>query len=193
MGDIRAAGSDGGKQNIPEKCAMRAAIITSSDSGYAGEREDRSGPLIREILEEGGYEVVHSILLPDERKLLAEEMARIADEGLAELILTTGGTGFSPRDCMPEATMDAAERMVPGIPEAMRAYSMTITNRAMLSRAAAGIRKSTLIVNLPGKSGVHPSGPCARAGDPDRPRVELRENITDRKTVLAVRAVFVCL
>ena len=150
MGDIRAAGSDGGKQNIPEKCAMRAAIITSSDSGYAGEREDRSGPLIREILEEGGYEVVHSILLPDERKLLAEEMARIADEGLAELILTTGGTGFSPRDCMPEATMDAAERMVPGLPEAMRAYSMTITNRAMLSRAAAGIRKSTLIVNLPG-------------------------------------------
>lgn len=132
------------------KSVMRAAIITSSDSGYAGEREDKSGPLIREILEANGYEVVHSILLPDERKLLAEEMARIADEGLAELVLTTGGTGFSPRDCMPEATMDIAERMVPGIPEAMRAYSMTITPRAMLSRAAAGIRKSTLIINLPG-------------------------------------------
>ena len=129
---------------------MRAAIITSSDSGYAGEREDKSGPLIREILEANGYEVVHSILLPDERELLAKEMARIADEGLAELVLTTGGTGFSPRDCMPEATMDVAERAVPGIPEAIRAYSMTITPRAMLSRAAAGIRKSTLIINLPG-------------------------------------------
>lgn len=129
---------------------FKAAIITSSDSGYAGEREDKSGPLIREILEENGYEVVHSILLPDERELLAKEMARIADEGLAELVLTTGGTGFSLRDCMPEATADIAERMVPGIPEAMRAYSMTITPRAMLSRAAAGIRRSTLIINLPG-------------------------------------------
>lgn len=129
---------------------MRAAVITSSDSGYAGEREDKSGPLIQEILEANGYEVVHSILLPDERELLAKEMARIADEGLAELVLTTGGTGFSPRDCMPEATMDVAERTVPGIPEAIRAYSMTITPRAMLSRAAAGIRKSTLIINLPG-------------------------------------------
>ena len=85
---------------------FKAAIITSSDSGYAGEREDKSGPVIREILEGNDYEVVHSILLPDERKMLAAEMARIADEGLAELILTTGGTGFSPRDCMPEATMD---------------------------------------------------------------------------------------
>ena len=89
-------------------------------------------------------------MLPDERKMLAAEMARIADEGLAELILTTGGTGFSPRDCMPEATMDATERLVPGIPEAMRTYSMTITPRAMLSRATAGIRKATLIINLPG-------------------------------------------
>ncbi len=133
-----------------EKNGMRAAVITSSDSGYAGEREDRSGPLIRGILEANGYEVVYSTVLPDEREILAKEMARIADEGLAELILTTGGTGFSPRDCMPEATMDVAERAVPGIPEAMRAYSMTITPRAMLSRAAAGIRKSTLIINLPG-------------------------------------------
>ncbi|MCI9599131.1 MAG: MogA/MoaB family molybdenum cofactor biosynthesis protein [Lachnospiraceae bacterium] len=129
---------------------MRAAIITSSDSGYAGEREDLSGPVIRELLEENGYEVVHSILLPDDRKMLAKEMARIADEGVAELLLTTGGTGFSPRDCMPEATADIVERPAPGIPEAIRAYSMTITPRAMLSRAAAGIRKSTLIINLPG-------------------------------------------
>ena len=129
---------------------MRAAIITSSDSGYAGEREDLSGPVIRELLEENGYEVVHSILLPDDRKMLAKEMARIADEGVAELLLTTGGTWFSPRDCMPEATADIVERPAPGIPEAIRAYSMTITPRAMLSRAAAGIRKSTLIINLPG-------------------------------------------
>lgn len=129
---------------------MRAAIITSSDSGYAGEREDLSGPVIRGILETNGYEVVHTILLPDDREMLAKEMARIADERQAELIITTGGTGFSPRDCMPEATADVTERAVPGIPEAMRAYSLTITPRAMLSRAAAGIRKSTLIVNLPG-------------------------------------------
>lgn len=129
---------------------MKAAIITSSDSGYAGEREDKSGSVIQEILEANDYEVVHTILLPDDRKMLADEMARIADEGIAELIVTTGGTGFSPRDCMPEATKDIIEREVPGIPEAMRAYSMTITPRAMLSRAAAGIRKGTLIVNLPG-------------------------------------------
>lgn len=121
---------------------MKAAIITSSDSGYAGEREDKSGSVIQEILEANNYEVVHTILLPDDRKMLA-------DEGIAELIVTTGGTGFSPRDCMPEATKDIIEREVPGIPEAMRAYSMTITPRAMLSRAA-GIRKGTLIVNLPG-------------------------------------------
>lgn len=129
---------------------MRAAIITASDSGYAGQREDLSGSAIREILEQNGYEVVRQILLPDDRKMLAEEMTRIADEGEAELLLTTGGTGFSPRDCMPEATADVSERMVPGIPEAMRAYSMTITPRAMLSRAAAGIRRQTLIINLPG-------------------------------------------
>ena len=122
---------------------MKAAIITSSDSGYAGEREDKSGSVIQEILEANNYEVVHTILLPDDRKMLA-------DKGIAELIVTTGGTGFSPRDCMPEATKDIIEREVPGIPEAMRAYSMTITPRAMLSRAAAGIRKGTLIVNLPG-------------------------------------------
>ncbi|MCI8401748.1 MAG: MogA/MoaB family molybdenum cofactor biosynthesis protein [Lachnospiraceae bacterium] len=129
---------------------MRAAVITSSDSGYAGEREDKSGPVIRDILTENGYEVACMILLPDDRELLSKEMARIADEGEADLILTTGGTGFSARDCMPEATLAVTERQVPGIPEAMRAYSMRFTERAMLTRAAAGIRKSTLIVNLPG-------------------------------------------
>ena len=89
-------------------------------------------------------------ILPDDRAMLSRRMAEIADENQAELILTTGGTGFSPRDVMPEATEDITERKVPGIPEAIRAYSMTITKRAMLSRATAGIRKKTLIINLPG-------------------------------------------
>ena len=128
----------------------RAAIITSSDTGYRGEREDLSGPVIREILEREGYAVVSVDVLPDDREMLAKRMAEIADSGEAELILTTGGTGFSQRDVMPEATEDIIERRVPGIPEAIRAYSMTITNRAMLSRATAGIRKKTLIINLPG-------------------------------------------
>nr|WP_297885551.1 MogA/MoaB family molybdenum cofactor biosynthesis protein [uncultured Blautia sp.] len=128
----------------------RAAIITSSDSGYRGEREDLSGPAVREILEREGYQVVSMEILPDDREILGNRMKEIADKELAELVLTTGGTGFSQRDVTPEATEDIIERRVPGIPEAMRAYSMTITKRAMLSRAAAGIRKKTLIINLPG-------------------------------------------
>ena len=103
-----------------------------------------------EKYKKAGYEVVSMDILPDERAMLSRRMAEIADENLAELILTTGGTGFSPRDVMPEATEDVMERKVPGIPEAIRAYSMTITKRAMLSRATAGIRKKTLIINLPG-------------------------------------------
>lgn len=128
----------------------RVAIIVSSDSGYRGEREDLSGPEIQRIVEENGYQVVSTIILPDDKEMLGAEMMKIADENLADLILTTGGTGFSPRDCMPEATLAVTERIVPGIPEAMRAYSMQFTKRAMLSRSAAGIRKQTLIVNLPG-------------------------------------------
>lgn len=128
----------------------RVAIITSSDTGYRGEREDLSGPVIREIAEKAGYETVLMEILPDDREMLSRRMAEIADANAAELILTTGGTGFSPRDVMPEATEDVIERRVPGIPEAIRAYSMTITKRAMLSRATAGIRKGTLIINLPG-------------------------------------------
>ena len=128
----------------------RVAIIVSSDSGYRGEREDLSGPEIRRIAEENDYEIISQVILPDERKILEKEMMRIADENLADLILTTGGPGFSPRDCMPEATLNVSERRVPGIPEAMRAYSMQFTKRAMLSRSEAGIRKQTLIVNLPG-------------------------------------------
>lgn len=130
--------------------SMRVAILTSSDSGYAGLREDKSGPVIREMAEEAGYEVVETAVLPDDFAMLRDAMMAICDEGRADLVLTTGGTGFSPRDVMPEATMAAAERMVPGIPEAMRAYSLQFTKRAMLSRAASAIRKQTLIVNLPG-------------------------------------------
>ena len=127
----------------------RVVVITASDKGYKGEREDLSGPAVKEIVEAAGYQVVSMDVLPDDRGLLSARMAEIADQGLAELILTTGGTGFSQRDVTPEATEDVIERRVPGIPEAMRAFSLTITKRAMLSRATAGIRKRTLIINLP--------------------------------------------
>ena len=129
---------------------MRVAIITSSDSGYAGEREDKSGPVIAEMVTAAGYTVVSQEILPDDYEMLTKRMAEICDSHGAELILTTGGTGFSVRAIMPEATAAVCERMVPGIPEAMRAYSMQFTPRAMLSRAASGIRKRTLIVNMPG-------------------------------------------
>ena len=128
----------------------RAAIITASDSGYRGEREDLSGPVIKEILEREGYEVISMDILPDDQVMLAGKLQEIADSEKAELILTTGGTGFSERDVTPEATEEVIERKVPGIPEAILAYSMTITKRPMLSRATAGIRGKTLIVNLPG-------------------------------------------
>ena len=128
----------------------RAAIITASDSGYRGEREDLSGPAIKEILEREGYEVISMDILPDDQVMLAGKLQEIADSEKAELILTTGGTGFSERDVTPEATEEVIERKVPGIPEAIRAYSMTITKRAMLSRAVSAIRHRTLIINLPG-------------------------------------------
>ena len=124
--------------------------MSASDSGYRGEREDLSGPAIREILEREGYEVISMDILPDDQVMLAGKLQEIADSEKAELILTTGGTGFSERDVTPEATEEVIERKVPGIPEAIRAYSMTITKRAMLSRATAGIRGKTLIINLPG-------------------------------------------
>ena len=128
----------------------RAYIITASDSGYAGNREDLSGPAARELLTAAGYADGGYILLPEDRAMLSAELRRVCDGDLADLIVTTGGTGFSPRDCTPEATADVVERATPGIPEAMRWYSLQITPRAMLSRAGAGIRNRTLIVNLPG-------------------------------------------
>lgn len=127
-----------------------AAVITSSDRSFNGEREDMSGPLIKEILEKEGYHVREMILLPDDEERMMNELIRISDEECTDVIFTTGGTGFSARDRVPEATIRAADRMAPGIAEAVRAYSMQITPRAMLSRAASVIRGKTLIINLPG-------------------------------------------
>lgn len=127
-----------------------AAVITVSDKGYRGERKDTSGPALCAMLTQEGYQVVHTALLPDEREQIRAELIRCADELGVSLVLTTGGTGFSPRDITPEATMEVIERPTPGIPEAMRAESMRITPRGCLSRSAAGIRGRTLIINLPG-------------------------------------------
>lgn len=128
----------------------RAGIVTLSDKGAAGEREDKSGAVIKEILESAGYEVVAQSLLPDEGEALKTELIRLSDQVQCDLVLTTGGTGFSRRDVTPEATMAVAERNAPGIAEAIRAYSMTVTKRAMLSRGVSVIRGGTLIINLPG-------------------------------------------
>lgn len=129
---------------------ITVGIITSSDKGSRNERIDKSGEAIKEIVEKAGLKVEKYIILPDEREMLSKEMINMADKLKLNLVLTTGGTGFSVRDVTPEATKDVIEREVPGIPEAIRQYSLTITKRAMLSRAIAGIRKQTLIVNLPG-------------------------------------------
>lgn len=128
----------------------RLGIITASDKGASHQREDLSGMLIHEIAKEFGYTVVSYSVLPDEQALLSQEMARLCDENLVDLILTTGGTGLSPRDYTPEATLAIAHRIVPGISEAMRLHSLGFTKRAMLSRGVSVIRNSTLIINLPG-------------------------------------------
>jgi len=127
-----------------------AAVITVSDKGYAGTREDLGGPIVREILENAGYVVKYTVIVPDEPELIERELIKCADELDIALVITTGGTGFSPRDVTPEATIAVCTRMTPGIPEAMRADSLKITNRAILARQQAGIRGRTLIVNLPG-------------------------------------------
>lgn len=125
-------------------------IITSSDKGYQGEREDKSGQVIEEIVSQNGFKVVKKVILPDEKELLEEEMINMCDNLEVNLLLTTGGTGFSKRDITPEATKSVIEREALGIVEAIRFYSLQITKRAMLSRATSGIRKNTLIINLPG-------------------------------------------
>ncbi|MBX7317244.1 MogA/MoaB family molybdenum cofactor biosynthesis protein [Clostridium chauvoei] len=125
-------------------------IITSSDKGYKGEREDKSGEIIKKILKENGFEIKKYIVLPDDKEMLANEFIYMSDDLKLNLILSTGGTGFSKRDITPEATKLVIDREAPGICEAIRWYSLNITKRAMLSRAVSGIRKDTLIVNLTG-------------------------------------------
>ena len=129
----------------------RVGIITLSDKGAAGQRIDESGPLIRKMLEEDGHYIVEKeVILSDDREGLEEELIKMSDEAGMELILTTGGTGFSPRDNAPEATMAVATKNAPGIAEYMRAKSFEITPKGMLSRGVSVIRNNTLIINLPG-------------------------------------------
>ncbi|MCD8115694.1 MAG: MogA/MoaB family molybdenum cofactor biosynthesis protein [Oscillospiraceae bacterium] len=127
-----------------------AAVITVSDKGSTGQREDTGGPLVCRLLEDAGYQVIHTAIVPDEPEAIQAALRRCADEKDVALCLTTGGTGFAPRDVTPEATIAVCDKLCPGIPEAMRYEGLKITPRAMLSRAQAGIRGRTLIVNLPG-------------------------------------------
>ena len=135
--------------NLPG-AGIRAAVVTVSDKGFAGTREDSSGPLLRDLLLALGADADEPRVVPDEQPLIEETLRELADGGRVDLILTTGGTGLAPRDRTPEATLAVIDRAAPGIPEAMRAASLAITSRAMLSRAAAGVRGATLIINMPG-------------------------------------------
>lgn len=128
----------------------KAIVLTISDKGSRGEREDTGGPLVMEILEDEGIQVIGAEIIPDEKDIIKEKLIMISADPEVVLIMTTGGTGFAPRDVTPEATMEVCEKLVPGIPEAMRYESLKITKRAMLSRMVAGIRDNTLIINLPG-------------------------------------------
>lgn len=129
---------------------FKVGIITASDKGSKGDREDLSGTLIKEIMTNHGYNIANYKVLPDERELISKELIHMSDDLHMDLILTTGGTGFSPRDLTPEATLDVIDREAPGISEAMRYASLKITPKAMLSRGISGIRSKTLIINLPG-------------------------------------------
>ena len=128
----------------------KAAVLTVSDRGFRKVRPDTAGPLVKELLQLAGYEVALCAMVPDEQSQIEAFLRDTADRHLADLLITTGGTGFAPRDVTPEATLAVCQRMTPGIPEAMRSASARITPRAMLSRAQAGIRGGTLIINLPG-------------------------------------------
>lgn len=143
-----------GDEMVIEKTEKRrpwqAAVITLSDKGSRGEREDISGQVVVDRLESEGYEVVEKLILADERSLIQKTLVRLADQRQLDLILTTGGTGFGLRDVTPEATLAVATRNVPGIAEAIRAESMKFTKKAMLSRGASVIRNKTLIINMPG-------------------------------------------
>ena len=136
----------------PVDAPLRAAVMTLSDKGFAGERVDTSGSRAAQLLSEAGYDVEELVLLPDAQKKIERELIRLADSRQVDLIITTGGTGFSLRDVTPEATLAVATRTAPGIAEAIRAESLKITPRAMLSRGASVLRNKTLIVNLPGST-----------------------------------------
>lgn len=127
---------------------ITVAVLTLSDKGSKGERRDESGPLIREMLSDIKAEITHYDILPDEKEVIKEKLIEYSSK--VDLILTTGGTGLSPRDITPEATLEILDRQVPGIAEAMRSEGLKLTKRAMLSRAAAGVKGKSLIVNLPG-------------------------------------------
>lgn len=129
---------------------FNVGIITVSDKGSIGERQDVSGEVIREIVEANGYSVKLKEIIPDEEDYIYDRLVYMSDDLKLDLILTTGGTGFSKRDVTPEATIRACAKMANGISEAIRQYSLQITKRAMLSRAVSGIREDTLIINLPG-------------------------------------------
>ena len=129
---------------------FRAAVLTVSDRSARGERPDASGPVLVDMLKNAGYEIVWTAIVPDEQAEIEQALKNAADQDHLDLVLTTGGTGLSPRDVTPEATLAICDRLVPGIPEAMRYASLRITPRAMLSRAQAGIRGQTLLINLPG-------------------------------------------
>lgn len=130
--------------------SYKAAVITVSDKCSTGERIDTSGPAVAGMLEDAGFSLMYTSIIPDERQEISAELIKCADELGADVIVSTGGTGFSVRDVTPEATRDVIDREIPAIPQAMLYYSLGITPRAMLSRAAAGIRSGSLIINLPG-------------------------------------------
>ena len=132
------------------KPPLKTAILTASDRSSRGERPDLSGPVLVEMVREKGWDVVETLIVPDDVDILRDTLILWADSSDIDLILTTGGTGFAPRDVTPEATRLVVDKLAPGMAEAMRAESLKITPHAMLSRAIAGIRGRTLIINLPG-------------------------------------------
>jgi cyclic pyranopterin monophosphate synthase len=160
IGEIRVLDKKGGKSDFTRSdlSNMRAAVLVMSDMGAKGEREDRSGKAIKERLESWGLAIVEYKIIPDDAETIERELVRLCDDASLDVILTTGGTGVGPRDVTPEATSRIVERSLPGVSEFLRAHGQERTRFAMLSRAIAGVRGKTLIINLPGSlSGVNDS------------------------------------
>lgn len=160
-----------------------AAVITISDRSFRGERIDESGPFVAKLLGEHGYNITHTDLIPDEPEMIAAAIIKAADELNIALIITTGGTGFAPRDVTPEATVSVCTKMVPGIPEAMRMRGLKYTERSMLSRGTAGIRGQSLIINLPGSPKAAGESFEAVSGALEHGLVMLRERPMDCSTL----------